>query len=135
MQTALRAGDTVAVRRQIGQGWTDASDVQVLPADLDAAYADPASFGFSKLALLEAALNSDQAAVRVVQEGKQPRLGLAVAASGQVVYLDLPLTTLTDSLQGAPVPGQGYVAVSYTHLDVYKRQVMRVASWWPSTWT
>ena len=111
VQTALRAGDTVAVRRQIGQGWKDASDVQVLPADLDAAYADPASFGFSKLALLEAALNSDQAAVRVVQEGKQPRLGLAVAASGQVVYLDLPLTTLTDSLQGAPVPGQGYVAL------------------------
>ena len=110
-QAALNAGDTAALARVIGQDWKGASEVQVLPTDLDAAYADPAQFGFSKLALLEAALSSDQAAVRVVQEDKQARLGLAAPAGGQVVYLDLPLATLTDSLQSAEVPGKAYVAL------------------------
>ena len=110
-QAALSAGDTAALARVIGQDWKGASEVQVLPTDLDAAYADPAQFGFSKLALLEAALSSDQAAVRVVQEDKQARLGLAAPAGGQLVYLDLPLATLTDSLQSAEVPGKAYVAL------------------------
>ena len=111
VQAALRAGDTAEAARLIGQDWKDASAVQVYPADLGAAYADQAKFGFSKLALLEAAMNSDQAMVRVVQDGKQARLGLAAAAPGQVVYLDLPLTTLTDSLRSADVPEQAYLAL------------------------
>ena len=110
-QAALGAGDTAALAQVVGQDWKDASEVQLLPADLETAYADPAQFGFSKLALLEAALSSDVAVVRVVQEGKQARLGLASPARGQVVYLDLPLSTLTDSLQSAAVPGKGYVAL------------------------
>ena len=111
VQAALRAGNTAEAARLIGQDWKDASAVQVYPADLGAAYADQAKFGFSKLALLEAAMNSDQAMVRVVQNGKQARLGLAAAAPDQVVYLDLPLTTLTDSLRGADVPEQAYLAL------------------------
>ncbi|HEX7801139.1 MAG TPA: phosphomannomutase/phosphoglucomutase [Pseudoxanthomonas sp.] len=111
VQTALRAGDNAAAARAIGEGWKDASAAQVLPADLEAAYATPADFGFSKLALLEAALSENKPVARVVREGKQSRLGLAAPAGDRVAYLVVPLTLLTGSLDQAAVPAQAYVAI------------------------
>lgn len=111
VQTALRAGDNAAAARAIGEGWKDASPAQVLPADLEAAYATPADFGFSKLALLEAALSENKPVVRVVREGKQSQLGLAAPAGDGVAYLVVPLTALTGSLEQAAVPAQAYVAI------------------------
>jgi phosphomannomutase/phosphoglucomutase len=111
VQTALRAGDSAAAARAIGEGWKDASAAQVLPAGLEAAYAAPADFGFSKLALLEAALSENKPVARVVREGKQSQLGLAAPAGDGVAYLVVPLTLLTGSLDQAAVPAQGYVAI------------------------
>ena len=56
VQTALRVGDTAAAAAALGEGWKGADQVQFLPADLDAAYSPASKVGFSKLALLEAAL-------------------------------------------------------------------------------
>ena len=111
VQTALRAGDNAAAARAIGEGWKGASQAQVLPADLETAYAAPADFGFSKLALLEAALSENKPVARVVREGKQSQLGLAAPAGDGVAYLVVPLTLLTGSLDQAAVPAQAYVAI------------------------
>ncbi|HET6782269.1 MAG TPA: phosphomannomutase/phosphoglucomutase, partial [Pseudoxanthomonas sp.] len=111
VQTALRAGDSAAAARAIGEGWKSAGPAQVLPADLEAPYAAAADFGFSKLALLEAALSENKPVARVVREGKQSQLGLAAPAGDGVAYLVVPLTVLTGSLEQAAVPAQGYVAI------------------------
>ncbi|MEO6519469.1 MAG: phosphomannomutase/phosphoglucomutase [Pseudoxanthomonas sp.] len=116
-QAALRAGDDAALAQAVSRNWKDASPVQVMASDLDAAYAGATEFGFSKLALLEAALNQAQPVARVVREGKESRLGLAAAVAGKVVYTSLPLELLTASFDNANVPGRGYVGLrqgSYT---------------------
>ncbi|MDR6842045.1 phosphomannomutase/phosphoglucomutase [Pseudoxanthomonas sacheonensis] len=111
VQTALRAGDSTAAAQAIGEGWKDANSVQVLPAGLEAAYAAPADFGFSKLALLEAALSENAPVARVVKEGKQSQLGLAAPAGDGVAYLYVPLSLLTDSFDRAAVPAEAYLAI------------------------
>lgn len=111
VQSALRAGDSAAAARAIGEGWKGANSVQVLPAGLEAAYAAPADFGFSKLALLEAALSENAPVARVVQEGKQSQLGLAAPAGDGVAYLYVPLSLLTGSFDQAAVPAQAYLAI------------------------
>jgi phosphomannomutase/phosphoglucomutase len=111
VQTALRAGDSAAAARAIGEGWKGASPAQILPTDLETAYAAPTDFGFSKLALLEAALSENKPVARVVREGKHSQLGLAAPAGQGVAYLVVPLTLLTGSLDQAGVPAQAYVAI------------------------
>lgn len=111
VQTALQAGDNAAAARAISEGWKGASPAQVLPADLEAAYAVPADFGFSKLALLEAALSENKPVARVVREDRQSQLGLAAPAGDGVAYVVVPLTLLTGSLDQAAVPAQAYVAI------------------------
>lgn len=110
-QTALRANDSAAAAQAIREGWKDANSVQVLPAGLDAAYGAPADFGFSKLALLEAALSENAPVARVVREGKQSQLGLAAPAGDGVAYLYVPLSVLTGSFDQAAVPAQAYLAI------------------------
>ena len=117
VQASLRAGDTAAAAAAIGKDWEQAGPVEVLPADLDTGYADPANFGFSKLALLEAALTQGKAVARVVRDDKQNKLGLAAPAQGRVVFVGLPLAVLTDSFKASDVPGNAYLALrqgSYT---------------------
>jgi phosphomannomutase/phosphoglucomutase len=117
VQASLRTGDTAAAATAIGKDWDKAGPVQILPADLDAGYADPSNFGFSKLALLEAALTQGKAVARVVRDDKQSRLGLAAPAQGRVVFVSFPLTVLTDSFKSGDVPGNAYLALrqgSYT---------------------
>ena len=117
VQAALRSGDSAAAARAIGEGWKTLDPVQVLPADLDVAYADAAKFGFSKLALLESALHEGKAVARVVGNGAKRELGIAAVAPGQVIYANLPLSALTESIDSADVSGKAYLALrqgSYT---------------------
>ncbi|KAF1716468.1 phosphomannomutase [Pseudoxanthomonas yeongjuensis] len=117
VQTALRAGDTASVAAAISEGWKGAGQAQILPADLDEAYSPTSQVGFSKLALLEAALAEGKPVARVVREGQRSALGVAAPAQGSVAYVSLPLSVLTDGLDHADVPSQAYVALrqgSYT---------------------
>ena len=111
VQAALRTGDHTAAASAIADGWKGAGTAQVMTTDMDAAYAEPAEFGFSKLALLEAALNENKPVARVVREGKQSQLGLAAPAGNGVAYIPVPLLLLTGSFEQAAIPGNGYVAL------------------------
>ena len=121
VQTALRAGDTASVAATISEGWKGAGQAQILPADLDAAYSPDSQVGFSKLALLEAALAEGQPIARVVREGQRSALGVAAPAQGSVAYVSLPLSVLTDGLDHADVPSQAYVALRQGSYTVHQK--------------
>ena len=111
VQQALASGDAAAASAALSKGWAQAGPAQVLPADLDAVYADPAAFGYGKLALLEEALIQEQPVARVVRDGEQSLLGLAASAHGRVVFVSLPLATLTDAFKGSAVPERAYLGL------------------------
>jgi phosphomannomutase/phosphoglucomutase len=121
VQAALRAGDADAAAREIGEGWKTVDPVQVLPSTLDAAYADADAFGFSKLALLEAALQQDKAVARVVGVGGKRELGIAAPAGTYVVYGNLALDALTGVLDRADVSDRAYIALRQGSHTVYER--------------
>ena len=122
VQTALRAGDTATAAAAISEGWKGAGQAQILPADLDAAYSPTSEVGFSKLALLEAALTEDKSLARVVREGQRSALGVAAPAQGgNVAYMSLPLSVLTDGLDHAEVPSSAYVALRQGSYTVHQK--------------
>ena len=126
VRTALAAGDATAAAAALRQAWTGVEDVQVLPMALEAAYADPATFGYARLALLESALGQDEPALRVVRDGGAVRLGVAVQVvlgdhGPAVVYVRRPLRVLETALDAAPAPGSGYLALRQGGFNVSER--------------
>jgi len=114
--TALASGNAPGAAVAIREGWPGVEDVQILTADLDAAYADPKAFGYSRLALLEAAIADDKPVGRVVRDAGGQRLGLAAAVElgpqgAAVVYVRQPLLRLTGIFDQVAVPGDGYLAL------------------------
>ncbi len=114
--TALRNGDGEATAVAIREGWPGTEEVQVVPASLDAAYADPKAFGYSRLALLEAANAQNEVVARVVRDAGGQRLGLAMPVvlgtqGPALVYVRQPLLRLTATFDQVRVPGAGYVAL------------------------
>ncbi|WP_311239131.1 MULTISPECIES: phosphomannomutase/phosphoglucomutase [unclassified Xanthomonas] len=112
---ALANGDALAAASAIRERFKGAEDVQVLPGDLAAAYANPKDFGYARLSLLESALVADRAQVHVVRDAKQVRLGVAAAvrlgAQPAVAYARLPVLRLTGPLDAIAVPGSAYLAL------------------------
>ncbi|TAA06707.1 phosphomannomutase/phosphoglucomutase [Pseudoxanthomonas winnipegensis] len=109
-QAAVSADDTAAVGAAIKAGWPEVEAVDMLPADLQSAYADAASFGYSKLALLEAAQQAKGAIVGAVRDGTGTGLALAVPVQNRLLYVRLPMALLTAPIDGAQVPG-AYLAL------------------------
>ena len=76
----------------------EAELVEVHTPGLAAAYEDVAGFGAGRLALLEAATNDQQVAVRIIKAGGGHRLGLAKAVGAEpdmrLVYVQLPMGVL-----------------------------------------
>ncbi|MBB3807274.1 phosphomannomutase/phosphoglucomutase [Xanthomonas arboricola] len=112
---ALANGDALAAASAIRERFKGAEDVQVLPGDLAAAYANPKDFGYARLSLLESALVAERAQVHVVRDARQVRLGVAAAvrlgAQPAVAYARLPLLRLTGPLDAIAVPGSAYLAL------------------------
>lgn len=112
---ALAGGDALAAASVIRERFKGAEDVQVLPGDLAAAYANPKDFGYARLSLLESAQVADHAQVHVIRDAKQVRLGIAAAvrlgAQPAVAYVRLPLLRLTAPLDAIAVPGSAYLAL------------------------
>ena len=126
VQAALAAGDAAGAATALREGWAGAEEVQVLPMTLDTAYADPAAFGYARLALLETALGQEAPALRVVREAGAVRLGLAaqvaLGSSGPaVVYVRRPLRVLEGALDAAPAPRSGYLALRQGSFNVTER--------------
>ncbi|MCC4602129.1 phosphomannomutase/phosphoglucomutase [Xanthomonas melonis] len=122
---ALGNGDALAAASAIRERFKGAEDVQVLPGDLAAAYANPKDFGYARLSLLESALLAERAQVRVVRDAKQVRLGVAAAvrlgAQPAVAYARLPLLRLTGPLDAIAVPGSAYLALRQGSFNVVQQ--------------
>ncbi len=121
VKSALAAGDTAAAARLIQHGWAGAEQVEILGAELETAYATAAQFGYSKLALLEAAQNGEAVVARVVREGNQNLFGVAGATPRGVVYVRLPLSQLTDGFTTVPLPDATYLSLRQGSFDVAQR--------------
>ncbi|MEG2805412.1 phosphomannomutase/phosphoglucomutase [Stenotrophomonas sp.] len=123
---ALASGDAEAAAVAVREGWPGTEDVQVLAATLDDAYADPKAFGYSRLALLEAA-NADNAVVaRVVRDAGDQRLGLAAPVllgtqGPALIYVRQPLLRLTATFDQVRVPEAGYLALRQGNHNVIEQ--------------
>ncbi|QHG88619.1 phosphomannomutase/phosphoglucomutase [Xanthomonas cucurbitae] len=128
---ALGNGDALAAASAIRERLKAVEDVQVLPGDLAAAYANPREFGYARLSLLESAQVADRAQVRVVRDARQVRLGMAAAVrlGGQpaVVYARLPLLRLTGPLDAIAVPGSAYLALRQGSYNVAQQGNLALA--------
>ncbi len=100
---ALRSGDLASAAARVRAGWPGVESVDILPADLQAAYAGLPASGYGRIAVAEAALAADTAVARVTLVGKSPRFVIAAPASANagvvgVVYVQFPLKQLTDTV-------------------------------------
>jgi phosphomannomutase / phosphoglucomutase len=121
VERALAANDGAAAIAAIRKDWPQAEQVEILPATLEAGYAEPATFGYSKLALLEDAMRAEQVAARVVRDGKQPKFGMAAAVPQGVLYVRLPLTALTADFDAIAVADKAYLALRQGSYNVRER--------------
>ncbi len=121
VKKALAAGDTGAATAALREGWTGVEHVEIFDGGLEAAYQDAPAFGYSKLALLEAGMQSDQIAARVLKEDKTTVFGLAAAVPQGVAYVRLPLPLLTVGFDGVQAPPGGYLALRQGAFNVRER--------------
>ena len=121
VKAALAANDTAAAVAAIREGWADAEQVEILDGALLAAYGDAATFGFSKLALLEAGMQGNAVAARVVKDGKQTAFGMAAAVPQGVLYVRVPLARLTEGFDGVAMPAGGYLALRQGAYSIQQR--------------
>ena len=88
----------VFIMQTFKDGFKEAEAVEVHAPGLAAAYDDVAGFGAGRLALLEAATNDPQVAVRIIKAGGGHHLGLAKAVGTEpdirLVYVQLPMGVL-----------------------------------------
>ncbi|MNM70030.1 Phosphomannomutase/phosphoglucomutase [compost metagenome] len=112
---ALANGDVAATALAVREKWAGVEDTQVLDAALAPAYADPAGFGYSRLALLELALAEGKPVARVVRDNGGPRLGLAAPVQLQgkaaVIYIRQPMTRLTTVFDSIDSPSRAFLGL------------------------
>ncbi len=124
VKAALAAGNAEAAATALHETWT-VDDVQVLDAALTSAYADPAAFGYSRLALLELAMSEGKPVARVVRDGNGARLGLAAPVQLQdraaVVYIRQPLARLTTVFDLLQSPESTFLGLRQGDFTVVKR--------------
>ena len=116
VQQALQAGDAAAAALAVRESWTGVEQADVLTADLATAYADPATFGYARLALLEQALAEGKPGLRVVRDAGGNRLGLAApvqlgSLGPAVLYVRQPLLRLTSPLDQVSAPSTGFLGL------------------------
>ena len=130
-ESLLAAGDEGPVKLYFREAFKQAEAVELFTPDLSAAYADIGAFGAGKLGLLEAALNDDSVAMRVIKAGGGPKLALVKSlgsgAQTRLAYVQLPLSELDGSF-GAPVQGARFLALRQGQYDVLSRGDAALAS-------
>jgi len=127
VKAALAANDTSAAVAAIRDGWAGVEQVEILDGELQAAYDDAGAFGFSKLALLEAGMQGDAVATRVVKDDKKTAFGMATAVPQGVLYVRVPLARLTAGFDGVALPSGGYLALRQGGYSVQQRGDSRLA--------
>ena len=117
VQASLASGDLAAAGDALGRGWEAAEATEVVPVDMDGAYAAAAAgeASYGRLAALEGALVADGVVATVIRDGA-PVLALsAPARAGDAVvgvaYARLPLAVLVAPIRNS-APGEGaYLAL------------------------
>jgi phosphomannomutase/phosphoglucomutase len=126
VRTALAGDDLVSAAKVISAGWPNVSLVQVLPPDLDDAYAGLSKGGYGKLAVVEAALSENKIRTWVIRDLNQPRLALAAPAKAGdrvagVVYVQLPFTELSSGLEAIGLAGDTYLGLRQGGVTLWER--------------
>ena len=126
LSTALQREDMESAEGVIKGGWAEVEAVEWHDPGLDAPYADPKAFGYGKLGVLELALQDNTTRAAVVMDAGGPRLALAapVLADGRVlsvVYVRLPLATVTGPLESADISEGAYLALRQGRHSVFER--------------
>ncbi|HYQ22578.1 phosphomannomutase/phosphoglucomutase [Stenotrophomonas sp.] len=132
VQQALQAGDAAAAAQALRESWSGVEQVDVLTAGLGEAYADAATFGYARLALLETVLTQNKPGLRVVRDGGGNRLGLAApvqlgALGPAVVYVRQPLLRLTGPLDQVRAPSSGFLSLRQGSHDIVAQGDSRLA--------
>jgi phosphomannomutase/phosphoglucomutase len=121
----MAGGDAVVAAEAIAKRFAAAEQVKLFPVNLTDVYVQAAKFGYGRLALLESALAAPGVRARVVLDEAQPRLGLAATArladAPALVYVRLPLRTLTTALDAVVVPKGAYVALRQGNYNVIEK--------------
>ena len=115
VRQALAHGDLAALQLELGRLVGGMQSLDIQPQQLTRAYEDPKAFGWSRLALLEAALSEGTPLSRVVKDAGSPHLGLAapvtVSNTASVLYLRLPLEPVSSILMNADIAGSAYLGL------------------------
>ena len=111
----------VFIMQTFKDSFKEAEAVEVHAPGLAAAYDDVAGFGAGRLALLEAATNDSQVAVRIIKAGGGHRLGLAKAVGTdpdmRLVYVQLPIGVL-DGVLDVTQEKHSYLGLRQGQTDV-----------------
>ncbi len=125
VKAALANGDVAAAAAAVREKWSGVDDAQVFDGALADAYADPAAFGYSRLALLELAMSEGKPVARVVRDGNAPRLGLAAPVRLQerpaVVYVRQPLNRLTAVFDALDAPDSAFLGLRQGGFTIVRR--------------
>jgi phosphomannomutase/phosphoglucomutase len=126
VQTALSTGDLASATKVISAGWPNVSLVQVLPLDLESAYAGLSKGGYGRLAVVETALAEDKIRTWIIRDVGQPRLAIAAPAKsgGRVVgavYVQLPSTELTSGLDTIGMANDTYLGLRQGGVTLWER--------------
>ncbi|MBC7657749.1 MAG: hypothetical protein H7147_11345, partial [Frankiaceae bacterium] len=112
---ALRGADAAAAANVAKDAVAGTEAVEFYAPDFTEGYANPETFGYGKLGLLERALHEDTAVLAVVKDSGGPRIGIAVPVvfEGQVLrvaYLRQPIAPLLAVAKDA-APAGAYLAL------------------------
>ena len=126
VQSALASGNAIAAAAALQTGWSDARQVEVLPAALDGAYARLGPGSFARIAVAEAALATRKPVARVGREDGAPALLVAapVPAGAQPAYVAvarLPLVRLTAVFDSVSLDADSYLALRQGEVSVAER--------------
>ena len=125
---ALRSADTAAATEVVKAAVPGTEAVEFYSSDFNAGYANPETFGYGKLGLLERALQENKAVLAVVKDSGSPRLGIAVPVmfEGQVLrvaYLRQPLAPVLALAKDA-APSGAYLALRQGGYNVVESGVV-----------
>ena len=123
--TAAAGGDLAAAASAANEAWPNAK-VEVLPIDLNAAYAELPKGGYGRLAVAEMALSSGKLTGWVVKSAGAPHYAMAapIQAGGKVVgvaHAQVKLSELTGPLDTMAMVGDAYLGLRQGSVTVWTR--------------
>ncbi|WP_297802477.1 phosphomannomutase/phosphoglucomutase [Arenimonas sp. GDDSR-1] len=121
VEPVTAATGEAAIITTFQDAFKNAESVQVYTPGLSSAYGDVVQFGAGRLALLEAATNDAQVAIRFIQVSGSRRLGLAKSVGTdtemRLVYVQLPMGAM-DGILDVTEEKHSYLGLRQGQIDV-----------------